>query len=75
MPEDYRRSVLVLGFKNKGDMLTRCRWGLPDRRVRGRPKRRFVDVVKEDMMLVGVREEDAGDRVRGGVREVFREKE
>lgn len=22
MPEDYRRSVLVLVFKNKGDMLT-----------------------------------------------------
>ena len=37
---------------------------LPGRRSRGRPKRRFVDAVKEDMKLVGVREEDAGDRVR-----------
>ena len=37
---------------------------LPGRRSRGRPKRRFMDVVKEDMKLVGVREEDADDRVR-----------
>ena len=34
---------------------------LPDRRPRGRPKRRFMDAVKEDMQLVGVREEDAED--------------
>ncbi|KAF7645083.1 hypothetical protein LDENG_00132800 [Lucifuga dentata] len=33
-------------------------------RPRGRPKRRFMDVVKEDMKLVGVREEEAEDRVR-----------
>ncbi|KAF7647481.1 hypothetical protein LDENG_00171820 [Lucifuga dentata] len=31
-------------------------------RPRGRPKRRFIDVVKEDMKLVGVREEEAKDR-------------
>ncbi|KAK2875054.1 hypothetical protein Q8A73_024333, partial [Channa argus] len=37
---------------------------LPGRRSRGRPKRRFMDVVREDMKLVGVREEDAEDRVR-----------
>ena len=37
---------------------------LPARRSRGRPKRRFMNVVKEDMKLVGVREEDAEDRVR-----------
>ena len=37
---------------------------LPGRRSRGRPKRRFMDVVKEDMKVVGVREEDAEDRVR-----------
>ena len=37
---------------------------LPCRRPRGRPKRRFMDVVKEDMKLVGVREEDTGDRLR-----------
>ena len=30
---------------------------LPGRRSRGRPKRRFMDVVKEDMKVVGVREE------------------
>ena len=37
---------------------------LPGKRPRGRPKRRFMDVVKEDMKVVGVREEDAKDRVR-----------
>ena len=37
---------------------------LPDRRPRGRPKRGFMVVVKEDMKLVGTREEDAEDRVR-----------
>ena len=31
-----------------------------------RPKRRFMDVVKEGMKLAGVREEDAEDRVRWG---------
>ena len=37
---------------------------LPGRRPRGRPTRRFLDVVKEDVKLLGVREEDADDRVR-----------
>ena len=37
---------------------------LAGRRSRGRTKRRFMDVVKEDMRLAGVREEDAEDRVR-----------
>ena len=37
---------------------------LPGRRSRGRPKRRFMDAVKEDMKIVGVRGEDAEDRVR-----------
>ncbi|CAF96781.1 unnamed protein product [Tetraodon nigroviridis] len=32
---------------------------LPGRRPRGRTKRRFMDVVKEDMKVVGAREEDA----------------
>ena len=43
----------------------RLRWfGHEQRRdSEGRPKRRFTDVVKEDMTLVGVREEDAEDRV------------
>ena len=36
----------------------------PGRRPREKPKRRFMDVVKEDMNLDGVREEDAEDRVR-----------
>ena len=37
---------------------------LPGRRRRGRPKRRFMDAVKEDMQVVGVTEEDAEDRAR-----------
>ncbi|XP_058483140.1 uncharacterized protein LOC131458247 [Solea solea] len=37
---------------------------LPGRRSRGRPKRRFMDVVKEDMKLVCVREGDTENRVR-----------
>ena len=36
------------------------RYELPGRRPQERPKRRFMDVMKEDMKLVGIREEDAG---------------
>ena len=38
------------------------RMELPGKRKRGRPKRRFMDVVKEDMAEVEVKEEDAEDR-------------
>lgn len=31
---------------------------------RGRPKRRLMDVVMEDMRVVGVEEEDAEDRAK-----------
>ena len=34
---------------------------LPGKRKRGRPKRRFMDVVKEDMAKVEVTEEDTVD--------------
>lgn len=37
---------------------------LPGRKPRGRPKKKFIDVVKEDLKVVGVREEVAGDRPR-----------
>ena len=35
---------------------------LPGKRKRGRPKRRFLDVVKEDMGEVGTKETDVADR-------------
>ena len=38
------------------------RMELPGERKRGRPKRRFMDVVKEDMAEVEVTEEDTEDR-------------
>ena len=38
------------------------RMELPGKRKRGRPKRRFIDVVKEDMAEVKVTEEDIEDR-------------
>ena len=38
------------------------RMELPGKRKRGRPKRRFMDVVKEDMAEVEVTEEDTEDR-------------
>ena len=38
------------------------RMELPGKRKRGRPKRRFTDVVKEDMAEVEVTEEDIVDR-------------
>ena len=34
----------------------------PEKRKRGRPKRRFMDAVREDMTAVEVTEEDAGER-------------
>ena len=37
------------------------RMELPGKRKRGRPKRRFMDVVKEDMAEVEVTEEDIVD--------------
>ena len=38
------------------------RMELPGKRKRGKPKRRFMDVVKEDMAEVEVTEEDTVDR-------------
>ena len=37
---------------------------MPGRRRRGRPKRRFVDAVKEDMQMMGAVEEEVQDRAR-----------
>lgn len=37
---------------------------LTENRRRGRPQRRFVDMVKEDMEIVDVKREEAGDKVR-----------
>ncbi|KAK3519181.1 hypothetical protein QTP70_022146, partial [Hemibagrus guttatus] len=38
---------------------------LPGRRQRGRPKRRYMDGINEDMKLVGASVEDAEDRLQG----------
>ena len=35
---------------------------IPGRRKRGRPKRRYMDAVGENMRVVGVTEDDTGDR-------------
>ena len=35
---------------------------LPGRRQKGRPKRRFMDVVREEAQIADVTEEDAEDR-------------
>ena len=40
---------------------------LPEKRKRGRPKRRFLDVVKEDMREVGAKETDVEDRKMWGM--------
>lgn len=40
------------------------RFGLPGKKPRGRPKRKFMDVIKEDMRVDGVNEEDAEERIR-----------
>lgn len=40
------------------------RMELPRERPGGRPKRRFLDTVKADIMVVDTNEEDAEDRVR-----------
>ena len=37
---------------------------LPGRRRRGRPKRRYMDAVKEDMQVVGVRVEGTENRLK-----------
>ena len=37
---------------------------LPGRRRRGRPKRRFMDAVKEDMQMMGAVEEEVQDRAK-----------
>ena len=40
---------------------------LPEKRKRGRPKRRFLDVVKEDMRKVSAKETDVEDRTFWGM--------
>ena len=50
--------------RNAGYFGTRMlKMDLPDRDKRGKPKR-FMDMLKEDMQVIGMREEDAGDRKR-----------
>ena len=37
---------------------------LPGNRKRGKPKRRFMDVAREDMAVAEVMEQDADDRIK-----------
>ena len=43
---------------------------VPGKRRRGRPKRQFMDVVREGMPAIGVTEQDTRDRVKW--RKMFR---
>ena len=54
----------LLGYVKRGVVSRILEGELPGRRKRGRPKRRFLSVVKEEIQLVGVTEEDAEDRLR-----------
>ena len=38
--------------------------GLPGKRKRGRPKRRYMDALAEDMKIAGVQEKDTQDRIK-----------
>ena len=59
--ERYNYSALVNSVFGRRML----RMELPGKRKRGRPKRRFMDVVKEDMAEVEVTEEDTVDRPTG----------
>ena len=68
--ENIRERVHVRWFR---EVSARLRWfervqrldsEYISRRIMRWPERRFMDVVKQDKKLVGVREEDAEDRVR-----------
>ena len=51
--------------RDSGDIgRRRLEMELPGRRPRGRPERRFMDAVKEDMQVVGVRVEDTKNRLK-----------
>ena len=52
----------MYGGKMLGIGRRMLRMELPGERKRGRPKRRFMDVVKEDTADVEVTEEDTEDR-------------
>ena len=50
--------------RRDADSIGRRMLKLPGKRKRERPKRRFMDMVREDMQVVGATEEDAEDRKR-----------
>ena len=51
----------VLGKDDEYIWIRMLRMELPGKKKRGRPKRRFMDVVKEDMAEVELTEEDTED--------------
>ena len=50
----HRREEVYIGRRMLG-------MGIPGRRKRGRPKRRFIDVVREDMSGAGVTKDTGGE--------------
>jgi hypothetical protein len=58
-------AVVRLGEKDKEWRLRKVlKLTLPGVRKRGRPKRRYMDNIREDMLEKGVTENDAKDRVK-----------
>ena len=49
-------------MKRRDDDYVALEMQLPGKRKRGRPKRRYLDVMKEDMQEVGAREDEVFTR-------------
>ena len=64
--QDERREIEMVGhiMRREEDYIGKrmLRMELPGCRKRGRTKRRYMDVVKEDMRMAGVTEGAVGDR-------------
>ena len=57
-----KKWIYTWGIKYVGKRMMEM--AVPGRRKRGRPRRRWMDLVREDMERVGAREGDEVDRVK-----------